>query len=399
MEQSVALPHQHSLQYLAGLFTVLIASTVWAEDGYRLWLRYERLTDPKHIQKYTHSITEIALPKAFEYDDVIRQELRTGLSGLLGTAVPFTDSITKNGAVAVGTYESSDVIKERVAPSKLKACGPEGYLIQSTRYNDHSITVIAGNTRAGLLYGMFHFLRLIQTAQSLDNLLIEQRPQIRKRLLNHWDNLDGSVERGYAGQSIWQWDTLPDNPNPRIKDYARANASIGMNGVVLNNVNSQAEILRTDYLRKASVIAGILRPYGIRIYFSVKFTSPREIGGLDTADPLNPEVVQWWKDKAAEIYRIIPKASPDRSNTAAVMLTGRICWQRHWPRLEGLSCGGPSCTICPLIRTAPSVPTWSSFLWMENLHPMCSFKPRTVRLIFSRGNRSIRCSAQCRKPR
>ncbi len=288
------------------IFFGFLVGVLWAEDGYRLWLRYEPITDSVRIQEYKNSIKQIVLPESFRSDDVIKKELQRGLSGLLGVTVPCTDSITQNGALVIGTAEDSDAVRKCIDASTLEACGPDGYVIRSVQFNDRSVTIIAGNTHSGLLYGVFHFLRLMETTQSLCDLSIQQKPGIQNRLLNHWDNLDGSVERGYAGESIWDWETLPETVSPRIKDYARANASIGINGVVVNNVNSQAEILTADYIRKATAIADVLRPYGIRLYFSIKFTSPHVIGGLETSDPLDTEVVEWWKKKAAEIYAAIP---------------------------------------------------------------------------------------------
>ena len=126
------------------------------------------------------------------------------------------------------------------------------------------------------------------------------------RLLDHWDNLDGSIERGYAGPSLWNWAELPGRVDPRIEEYGRANASIGINGAVLNNVNAKPESLTTPYLEKAAALARTLRPYGIRVYLSANFNAPRALGGLATADPLDPAVARWWRDKAAEIYRLIP---------------------------------------------------------------------------------------------
>ena len=158
----------------------------------------------------------------------------------------------------------------------------------------------------GVLYGVFHLLRLMQTRQPLDRLELQERPAIQLRVLNHWDNLDRSVERGYAGQSIWDWHKLPDYIDPRYVDYARANASLGINATVLTNVNSNAISLRPDYLAKAAALANVLRPYGIRVLLTVRFAAPIEIGGLRTADPADPAVKQWWRAKAAEIYRSIP---------------------------------------------------------------------------------------------
>jgi alpha-glucuronidase len=124
-------------------------------------------------------------------------------------------------------------------------------------------------------------------------------------MLDHWDNLDRTVERGYAGRSLWNWDQLPA-VDSRLIDYARANASIGVNGVALNNVNADARILTPEYLRKVAAIADAWRPYGIRIYLSARFSAPKEIGGLSTADPLDPRVRDWWRTKVDEIYRLIP---------------------------------------------------------------------------------------------
>ena len=126
------------------------------------------------------------------------------------------------------------------------------------------------------------------------------------RMLNHWDNLDRTVERGYAGFSIWNWHQLPDYIDPRYVDYARANASIGINGTSITNVNANALVLRPDYLQKVKALADVFRPYGIKIYLTARFSAPIDLGRMETADPLDPAVQQWWKDKAKEIYDIIP---------------------------------------------------------------------------------------------
>jgi alpha-glucuronidase len=133
-----------------------------------------------------------------------------------------------------------------------------------------------------------------------------QRPRYALRVLDHWDNLDGSVERGYAGKSLWKWDELPGTLDPRYTVYARANASIGINGVVLNNVNASPLSLSSEYLKKTAALADLWRPYGIRVYLTANFASPRVLGKLKTADPLDPQVIGWWKAKADEIYQLIP---------------------------------------------------------------------------------------------
>ena len=178
-----------------------------------------------------------------------------------------------------------------------KGLAKDGYTIKS----QNGKTVIAASDDAGLLYGAYHLLRLQQTGQPTASLDISEQPFYDLRILNHWDNPNGTVERGFAGKSIFL------NPDPvRMKMYARANASVGINGTVLNNVNAKPEALSTESLQKAKGIADQLRPYGIRVYLSINFASPIKVGGLKTADPLNAEVINWWKEKVNEIYRLIP---------------------------------------------------------------------------------------------
>jgi alpha-glucuronidase len=274
-----------------------------AEDGYELWLRY-RPVESTHAGEYRSATTQLITAAATPTQVVTRAELQRGLVGLLGAAVPLSSAVTSNGAIIVGTPASSPLVRKlELDTNKL---GREGYLIRSVVVAGHAATVIAANDDLGALYGAFHFLRLLQTRQSLDRLDVRGIPRIKLRVLNHWDNLDGHVERGYAGASIWDWHKLPDWVDPRYTDYARANAALGINGAVLNNVNSNALSLTPMYLAKAAALANVLRPYGIRVYLSARFSAPKEIGGLRTADPLDPAVRRWWKDKADEIYKTIP---------------------------------------------------------------------------------------------
>jgi len=274
-----------------------------AEDGYDLWLRYKPI-ESAHATAYQAHISQLVAADATPTQAVIQAELLRGLHGMLGATPALTNTVTQAGAVVVGTPASSPTIARlRLDTRRL---GPEGYLIRSVVIDGHAATVIAANEDAGALYGAFHFLRLLQTGQSIATLDLRETPRVKLRLLDHWDNLDGHVERGYAGASIWDWHKLPDYLDPRYTDYARANASLGINGTVLNNVNSNALSLTPAYLEKAAALAGIFRPYGIRVFLSARFSAPMEIGGLKTADPLDPAVKRWWRDKANEIYRVIP---------------------------------------------------------------------------------------------
>lgn len=181
-----------------------------------------------------------------------------------------------------------------------KNLGNEGFRV----YRDKKGLVLSANNDLGLLYGSYALLRDNAAGKAIA--LREEIPAYNVRVLNHWDNLDGTIERGYAGHSIWNWDELPDVVSPRYREYARANASVGINGVVLNNVNASSKILSAEYLAKVAKIADVFRPYGIKVYLSANFAAPMQLGGLKTADPLVPEVAAWWKAKADEIYKLIP---------------------------------------------------------------------------------------------
>jgi alpha-glucuronidase len=280
---------------------LVCAAGAHAEDGHDLWLRYRPIEGSWAIRYRSFSTEVVAAPGA----NLAAQELLRGMTGLLAVTPTVGRRITRDGAIVLGTPGSSSAGLGASA-ADLKALGSEGYLIRSMRVHGHRATLIAANSSVGVLYGVFGFLRLLQTRQPLEGLDLREAPHIPHRILNHWDNLDGTIERGYAGASIWDWQTLPDYLEPRYADYARACASIGINGAVLNNVNADAVSLTPQYLEKAAALARVFRPYGVKIYLSARFTAPIEIGGLRTADPLDDAVRAWWQDKVAEIYRVIP---------------------------------------------------------------------------------------------
>ena len=238
------------------MFFLLMAGWSFAaangEDGSRLWLRMETTNTTANV------------------------------TGVKGTAMTELQTYWQGGPV---------VLKRQ------KGLVRDGYTIKS---QSDKIVITASND-AGLLYGAYHLLRLQQTGQSCDGLDITEKPFYDLRILNHWDNPNGTVERGFAGHSIFV------NPNSeRLQMYARANASVGINGTVLNNVNAKPEALSTASLEQTKAIADLLRPYGIRVYLSINFASPIKVGGLTTADPLDKKVVAWWKEKVNEIYKLIP---------------------------------------------------------------------------------------------
>ncbi|WP_419487336.1 alpha-glucuronidase [Chryseobacterium bernardetii] len=248
------------------LFFLIFPLLVFAEDGSQLWLRFPAkngISADKIISKGSSPTLNIA-----------RKELSSHWQGQ---------------AVELRTENKDKNLKD-------------GYRIVST---PEKIVISAGK-EIGLLYGVYHILRLQQTKADLSHLNTVEKPSYDVRVLDHWDNLDGSIERGYAGRSLWKWEDLPGKISPRYEEYARANASVGINSVVLNNVNASPNMLREDYLKKVKVLADIFRPYGIKVYLSVNFSSPKVLGGLQNSDPLNKDVQKWWKDKVAEIYKLIP---------------------------------------------------------------------------------------------
>ena len=272
------------------LFGAVIGLTgpAQAEDGYDLWLRYHApATTPARNAPTVEARGDTPTLR------VAAEELRRGV-GLFGTSPP---------PILLATANDRDVAALRLP---LAALGDEGYRVGQVTIGGRRVLLVTANTDRGVLYGSFALLRHLQTGGSLDRIALTSSPRVKLRVLNHWDNLDGVVERGYAGVSLWDWWTLPDFRDPRYTDYARANASIGINGTVLNNVNAKADSLTAPYIAKAAALADMFRPYGIKVYLSARFSAPIELGGLKTADPLDPQVAAWWKAKTDEIYRAIP---------------------------------------------------------------------------------------------
>ena len=243
-----------------------LALTLWAEDGSRLWLRQTPVNQASVCCLVTSPTLTVA-----------REEL-------------------------AALWKGGEVDLQLCADETHRRLGKEGYTIRTSEGK----TVLEAATEQGLLYATYHLLRLQAEGADCTRLDIQEKPAFDIRVLNHWDNLDGTIERGYAGRSLWKWEELTDSVSARYREYARANASVGINGTVLNNVNASPEILSADYLQKVRKLADVFRPYGIKVYLSVNFASPMKLGGLSTADPLNEEVARWWKEKVQEIYGLIP---------------------------------------------------------------------------------------------
>ena len=279
------------------LLGAAIATAARAEDGYDLWLRYHPVA-PARVARPAAIVVRGDSP-------ILRTaatELTRGLAGLSGSPVRRTTALGA-GAVMLARADAAEIQPLRLPTAEL---GEEGYLVRTVTIGGRRVTLVTGKSDRAILYGAFALLRWVQTGHAIAAADLSSAPKVMLRVLDHWDNLNGSVERGYAGQSLWDWWTLPDLRDPRYTDYARANASIGINGVVLNNVNASADSLTPRYIAKAAALADVFRPYGIKVYLSARFSAPIEIGGLKTADPLDPAVARWWRAKADEIYATIP---------------------------------------------------------------------------------------------
>lgn len=290
------------------LVAAVVSVPVHAEDGYDLWLRYAPLPVAARDRAADRLRFIESPPSASPTLVAAVDELERGLAGLTGRPMDVRPGAASvgggvEGAVMLGT---ADALAARGIAVTIGSDSPDAYRVEQARIGSDAVTIVAGNTDIGALYGAFALLRYLAAGGNPGRIDLESSPGIKHRLLNHWDNLDRSVERGYAGESLWDWTTLPEYRDPRYRDYARANASIGINGTVLNNVNARADSLTAPFIDKAAALAEEFRPYGIRVYFSARFSAPIDIGGLETSDPLDPAVRAWWRDKAAEIYAAIP---------------------------------------------------------------------------------------------
>ena len=273
-------------------------------QGSGLWLEYRKVSDQALLEHYRGRIQSVHLDGNSPTLTLIKEELERGLGALLDRAPHFGPVVEAAHVLWVSRYDLlPGELQKQLGPTGL---GKEGYLIKNIEVHGKSRLLICAESDIGLLYGSFHFLRLMQQHKPLGKLDIKEVPKVDIRMLNHWDNLDRTIERGYSGFSIWNWHTLPDYIDRRYIEYARANASVGINGTALTSVNANALILTPNYLEKIKALADLFRPYGLKVYLTARFSAPIEIGGLGTADPLDRGVIQWWRDKVREIYAAIP---------------------------------------------------------------------------------------------
>lgn len=277
-------------------------------SGYHAWLS---LLDTIAIKNYPYSplFNSIYVPSHSRQLETVKQELSDIVRFITGKVLRPVTAPEPNGTVVIEMIEENPARESLVSEHERSIIGMEGYLIKHCNHSTGHCLLIAGRSAAGILYGVFSLLRLLKCGTFSDKTYLIDSPAVALRILNHWDNMDGTIERGYSGNSIFFENNQFISDLSRVRDYARLIASIGINGVVLNNVNvhgTETRLITKEFLPDVSKVADLFRQYGVRTYLSVNYSAPMELGGLDSADPLEESVQAWWHEKAAEIYDIIP---------------------------------------------------------------------------------------------
>ena len=296
---------KHKTVFILISFLSLVAQSQNLND-YKLWLKYNKIENHDLSQAYSKTTNAVYIANIGDIIKNAKRELSLALPQMLGTQVNYESSITSETTLIIDVFNNLPEDLKLAVKKNIENIDKEGFIIQSISRNNTPLTIITSKEEIGLLYGTFRFLREMQMHENISAKTIVDSPKIQLRMLNHWDNLDRSVERGYAGFSLWNWQKLPEYIDQRYIDYARANASIGINATVLTNVNANALVLTPMYLEKVEALANVFRSYGIQVYLTARFSAPIEIGNLETADPLDKNVQEWWSNKAAEIYKRIP---------------------------------------------------------------------------------------------
>ncbi|MCE7057007.1 alpha-glucuronidase [Algoriphagus sp. AGSA1] len=296
----------HKPIYLTALLWLCISLGSYANDGYKLWLDYQPIKESQLRSEVESLLSGIYFFGENPTYEAIRNELNLASQSMLDKGPGYSKDRLQNTKLWIGTREQLSQVLSLTKQTEIKALGEDGYWRGTVELDGKPFYAIIGNRPVGTLYGVYNWLNSIQSNTFNKQTEASDFPKIKIRMLNHWDNLDRTVERGYAGFSIWDWHRLPGYIDPRYVDYARANASIGINAVSLTNVNANALILTTDFMKKAKALADVFRPYGIKVFLTARFSAPMQLEGLKTADPLDPEVIAFWKKKADELYSHIP---------------------------------------------------------------------------------------------
>src|SRR5262245_42156081 len=283
---------------------LFIPTILHAETGLDAWLRYAPLDEPG-VRRYRDSIPPVLVTLGNEAPiQSAKEELVRGIRGMLNRNLRVESQASSDAAIVIGTLAQIRQAAPQLAPTG--NLDPDAFWLRTIRSNGARFIVVAGQNDRGVLYGVFALLRKVSVGESIGDLDQKETPYSQVRWINHWDNLDGSIERGYGGRSIF-WDNGRAREDlGRVRDYARLLASLGINGCSINNVNTDVRTLTSDFLPQIARIAEVFRPWGIKTVISVDLGSPRSVGGLTTFDPLDPAVIAFWKNKVDEIYGVVP---------------------------------------------------------------------------------------------
>ncbi|MCZ8523944.1 MULTISPECIES: alpha-glucuronidase family glycosyl hydrolase [Paenibacillus] len=277
--------------------------------GYDAWLGTQAAAGNQGIDQAGAWFGTVTVTDQHEVTGTASAEWCRAVEGLYGInpSVLQAGGEGTSGGVLLGTFGSSAQLDEAFGPAAASVTGPEGFAIRADR--ERRRIAVGAKTPAGVLYGVFHLLRLLRTGASPEELNVAENPAGGLRMINQWDNMDGSIERGYAGRSIFYDNNRITENLDRIRDYARLLASTGINAITVNNVNvhrHETKLLTQEYLPDVAKLAAVFRAYAIKLFLSINYASPLEIGGLSTADPLDPGVRAWWRSTAADVYAAIP---------------------------------------------------------------------------------------------
>jgi alpha-glucuronidase len=292
------------LPRLCVLWGLLAAGSLRAETGSNAWLRYAVLDDAA-VRQYRETVPALILDVSnTAVTQRAGQELIRGVRGMLGRILRVEPRFPGESTLVLGTLAA---LRQALPQFQLTASlGQDGFWLKTVTSGGRRHLIVAAENDRGVLYGAFALLRKIGLGEPIENLDEKQSPYAPVRWVNQWDNLDGSIERGYGGRSIFWENSRARGDLSRVSDYGRILASLGINGCAINNVNSDPRILAPEFITEAARIADTLRPWGVRVALSVDFGSPKTLGGLETFDPLDPRVIAWWQTKVEELYRIIP---------------------------------------------------------------------------------------------
>lgn len=284
------------------LLFAAIAAALQAETGYDAWLRYRPIQEAAVVDLYrTLPATVVALDGSPAVLSAQAEVVRA-VTGMLGRTLRVSTQVVDEDMIVLGTYQEIGRLNLTLPSGKT----PDSYYLTTVTRNSHRLLIVAAPNERGVLYGAFALLRKLMLHQIVDKLDEQSTPYAPVRWINQWDNIDGTIERGYGGRSIFyeNGNVVPDLT--RAADYARLLASVGINGCTVNNVNANPRLLSPEFILQLARIAAAFRPWGVQLSISVDLGSPKAVGGLDSFDPLDPRVAAWWKNKVDELYRAIP---------------------------------------------------------------------------------------------